>query len=151
MRGCGCHSNWIPTTPQRRTFAVGLQGPNLRFPEVSTFRPQGKERGFIPPDRTRDVRLRQGQNVVRFKAPREVSGRGRIGGPLRPQAVEIVFVLTAHFQVLQSNPTGQDVAGEVQDVITFVIGQMDFEYRFNRGGKRPTTSGGMVGPRRASI
>ena len=106
------------------------QGPSDRSVHIDVGLVQ-ESFGLLQPDplaRAVDALL-QRQNVGRFKAPGEVSGRGWIGTPLRPQAVEIVFVLTAQFQVLQPNPTGQDVVGEVPDGITFMIGQMDLADR----------------------
>jgi len=71
--------------------------------------------------------LLQGENVLRLETPREISSRGGIGNPLSAQAIHIVFVLPAQSQVLQSSSAGQNVVGKVQDMIAFVIGQMDFE------------------------
>src|SRR5205823_2927021 len=42
--------------------------------------------------------------------------------------VEIDFVITAQFEVLQARAVAQGVVGEVEDVIGLVIGEMQFEH-----------------------
>jgi len=69
----------------------------------------------------------QAQNIRCTKPPGEVSRRGWIGNPLGSQSVEEVFILAAHFDVLQANSPGQNVVGDVQHVIALVVGQMNLE------------------------
>ena len=65
---------------------------------------------------------------MRLKAPREISGRGRIRNALRSQAIQETLVLTAQLDVFQAHPSSHDVVGHIQNVIALVIGQMPLEH-----------------------
>jgi hypothetical protein len=58
----------------------------------------------------------------RQKSP-AVVGSGSVG----PPGVEVDFVVAAHFEVLQALSTGQEVVGDVQDVIALVVRQVPLE------------------------
>jgi hypothetical protein len=90
-----------------------------------------EERGrLLAPDahaRRVDRRL-QRLNRRAIEAATEIARRRRVRNPLRAQGVEIALVLTAQLDVLQTRPAAQDVIGDPQDVIRFVIRQMDFQH-----------------------
>ena len=73
-------------------------------------------------------RFHQPQHLlIILEAPAEVAGRGWIGNPLRAQGVQIDLVVAKRLQVLQALAVAQNVVGDVQHVIRFVIRQMDLQ------------------------
>jgi len=60
-----------------------------------------------------------------FKPAAEVARGRRIRGPRRPQRIEIPLVSPQKFQVLQPGVPRQQVVRDVQDVIRFVVRQVD--------------------------
>ena len=87
---------------------------------VRLFRPHGLPR-FV------DRRLQRFDLSGRLEAATEISRRRRIGNPLRPQRVEIRFVVAFVFEVFQTRPIGQRVVGDVEHVIGLVIRKMDLQ------------------------
>ncbi len=69
----------------------------------------------------------EGADVGLGKATGEVAGGGGAGGALGTQAVEVAFVLAQPLHVFESLAAGKAVVGDVEDVVTLVVGQMDFE------------------------
>ena len=66
-------------------------------------------------------------DIPRLEAAAEVAGRGRIGNARRAQGIEMVLVVAAQFDVLQTDAVAQGVVGEVEHVIGFVIRQVQLE------------------------
>jgi hypothetical protein len=58
------------------------------------------------------------------EAAQEVAGGGRVGDALGAQGVEVGLVGTEPFEVLQARAAGQDVVGEVEDVVGLEAGQV---------------------------
>ncbi len=85
--------------------------------------------GLLSPDALARVVDRVGQrfDVPRPEAAAEVAGRGRVRDAPRPQGIEVVLVVAAQFDVLQTDAVAQGVVGEVEHVIGFVIGQVQLE------------------------
>jgi hypothetical protein len=75
------------------------------------------------------------------EAAAEVAGRGRVGDAAGPQSVEIGLLVAEQFQVLQAGPSRQEVVGDVEHVIGFVVGQMDLQQP-QSGVDRPIESQG---------
>ena len=61
------------------------------------------------------------------EAAAEVAGGGGVGDALGAQGVEIDLVVASQFEVLDPLAAGEDVEGDVQDVVGFVVGQMPLE------------------------
>ena len=66
-------------------------------------------------------------NVLGLKPPEEIAGGSGIGDTLRPQGVEIVFIVAEQFQVLQAGPAGQNVIGETEHMVRLMVGEVTFE------------------------
>ena len=54
------------------------------------------------------------------EAAAEVPGGGRVGDAFGPEGVEVDLVVAADFEVLQAAAAGQEVVGDVQDVVALV-------------------------------
>jgi hypothetical protein len=67
-------------------------------------------------------------DVAPVKATTEVARRGGVGNPFGAQRVQIDFVVTPQFDVLQSLPAGQNVVGDIQHMIRLVIRQMPLQH-----------------------
>ena len=63
----------------------------------------------------------------RREPPAEVAGGGRVGNPLRPERIQIRFVVASQFQMLQTPATRQEVVGDVQHMIGLAVGQPQLE------------------------
>ena len=61
------------------------------------------------------------------EAAAEVSGGGGVGDTLGAQGIEIDLIVASQFEVFDSFASGEDVEGDVQDMVGFVIGQMPLE------------------------
>jgi len=86
--------------------------------------------GVLPPDLETDGIERLLQRIDlpgRLEPPAEVAGRGRVGNAPGPQGIEVGLVVAEQLQVLNALPAAQEVVGEVQDVIRFVVRQVDLE------------------------
>jgi hypothetical protein len=71
--------------------------------------------------------VEQGIDMLAAEAAAEVaSGRG-IGDAPGAQGVEKVLVVAAEFDVLQAGPVAQGVVGDVEDMVGFVVRQVDLE------------------------
>src|SRR5208283_3477536 len=53
--------------------------------------------------------------------------RGRIGNATRAEGVKIGLVVAQKLQVFQACASGHQVVGNVEHVVRFVVGQMDFQ------------------------
>ena len=57
----------------------------------------------------------------------EVPGGGRVGDAFGPEGVEVDLVVAPHLQVFQATAPGQEVVGDVQDVVALVVRQVPLE------------------------
>jgi hypothetical protein len=71
--------------------------------------------------------IHEGVDVGVFKATQEIAGGGGIGDALGPKEVEIGFVVAEEFEVVDGGAAGEEVVGEVEDVVGFKVGDMAFE------------------------
>ena len=71
--------------------------------------------------------VHQSLDVGRREAPAEITFGGGIGNSLGAQGVEIDYVGATQFEMFDPLATGDDIEGDVQDMVGFVIGQMSFE------------------------
>src|SRR5205085_9157739 len=65
--------------------------------------------------------------VGRLEPAQEVASGGRVGDALRPQQVEVSFVVAQQFQVVDGSAPGQQVEGEVEDVVGFKVRDVPLE------------------------
>ena len=61
------------------------------------------------------------------EAAAEVPFGGGVGEPLGAQGVEVDLVVASQFEVFDAFAAGEEVEGDVQDVVGFVIGEMPLE------------------------
>ena len=61
------------------------------------------------------------------EAAAEVPGGGGVGDALGPEGVEVDLVVAPDFEVLEAAAAGQEVVGDVQDVVALVIRQVPLE------------------------
>ena len=61
------------------------------------------------------------------EAAAEVAGGGRVGDALGPQRIEVDLVVAAQFEVFDAAAAGEEIEGDVQDMVGFVVGQMALE------------------------
>ena len=87
--------------------------------------------GLVLPDADADVveDVLQLVDVIDAKAAAEIACGGGIGNPAGAQGVEIDGVVAAQFDVLQASAVAQGIVSDVQDVIGYMVGQMDLEQR----------------------
>ena len=71
--------------------------------------------------------VHQAQDVGFGEAAAEVPGGGGVGNALGTQGVEIDLVVASQFEMLDPGAPSQDVEGDVEDVVGFVIGEVAFE------------------------
>jgi hypothetical protein len=71
--------------------------------------------------------VHQGFNVGRCESPAEITRGSGVRNSLGTQGVEIDLVVAPKFKVFHSLTAGNNVKGNVQDMVGFVIGQMPFE------------------------
>ena len=71
--------------------------------------------------------VHQGDDIGLTKAAAEVPRRGGVGDSVGSQSVEIDLVVAPQFEVFDALTAGEDVEGDVQDVVGFVVGKMDLE------------------------
>ena len=71
--------------------------------------------------------VHQGHDIGLTEATTEVPGSGGVGDAFGSQSVEIDFVVAPQFEVFDPLTAGEDVEGDVQDVVGFVIGKMHLE------------------------
>ena len=69
----------------------------------------------------------QGHDVGFGEAAAEIPFGGGVGEPLGVQGVEVNLVVASEFDVLEALAAGEDVEGDVQDMVGFVIGTMPLE------------------------
>ena len=62
-----------------------------------------------------------------IEAPAEVSGRRGIRNPLCAQSVQVNLVVPEQFEVFQARASGQQVVGDIQDMVGFGIRPVELE------------------------
>jgi hypothetical protein len=72
-------------------------------------------------------RVHQGEDIVRDEAVTEVAGGGRVGDPVGPQGVEVDLISAPQLEVLDAPAAGEEIQGDVEDVVGFVVGQVPLE------------------------
>ena len=71
--------------------------------------------------------VHQPLDIRRREAAAEVPGGGGVGDAFGPQGVEIDLVVAADLQMFQAAAAGQEVVGDVQDVVALVIRQVPLQ------------------------
>src|SRR5208282_4097567 len=71
--------------------------------------------------------VHQGHDIMLGEAAAEIPGGGGVGDPHGAQGVEINLVVAPQFEMLDFLAAGQDVVGDIQDMVGLVIGLMPFE------------------------
>jgi hypothetical protein len=71
--------------------------------------------------------VHQVQDVAPAESPAKVSRGGGTGDSLGAQGIEVDLVIASQFEMLELVSPGQDVEGDVQDVIGFMVRQVPFE------------------------
>ena len=71
--------------------------------------------------------VHQGHDIGLTEATTEVPCRGGVGDSFGSQSIEIDFIVAPQFEVFDPLTASEDVEGNVQDVVGFVIGKMDLE------------------------
>ena len=61
------------------------------------------------------------------EAAAEVAGGGGVGDAVGAEGVEVDLVVAAEFEVLEAAAAGEEVVGDVQDVVDLVVGQVPLE------------------------
>ena len=70
---------------------------------------------------------REGVDVGGGEAAQEVAGGGRVGNALGAEGVEVGFVVAEQFEVLQALAAGQEVVGDVEDVVGLEVRQVTLQ------------------------
>ena len=70
------------------------------------------------------IDVHQGHDIDFTETAAEVAGRGRVGNSFGSQGIEVDLVVASQFEVLDSLAAGEDVEGNVQDVVGFVVRKM---------------------------
>jgi hypothetical protein len=66
-------------------------------------------------------------DIALGEAAAEVPGGGRVGDAFGPEGIEVDLVVTPDFEVFQATAAGQEVVGDVQDVVALVIRQVPLQ------------------------
>src|SRR3984957_16852367 len=69
----------------------------------------------------------QGMHVGGAEATTEIAGGRRIGDAQSPERVEVDFILTTQFEVLQTGAVAQRVVGQVEHMVRLVVGHVNLE------------------------
>ena len=69
----------------------------------------------------------EGLDVVGGEAAAEVAGGGGVGDAVGAEGVEEDLVVAAQFDVVEAGAVAQGVVGEVQDVVSLVVGEVELE------------------------
>src|SRR5262249_19036987 len=85
--------------------------------------------GLLRPDpQSRAIEgVHEVQDVALGEAAAEVPRRGGVGGAEGAQGIEVDLVVAPQFEVFDARATGQEIEGDVQDVVGFVVGQVSLE------------------------
>jgi hypothetical protein len=71
--------------------------------------------------------VHQGEDVGPGEAAAEVAGGGRVGDPLGPERIEVDLIVAAQLEMFDAAAAGEEIEGDVEDMVGFVIGQMALE------------------------
>src|SRR5208282_3705791 len=71
--------------------------------------------------------VHQSHDIVLGEAAAEIPGCGGVGDTHGAQGVEVNLVVAPQFEMLNFLAAGQDVVGDIQDMVGFVVGQMPLE------------------------
>ena len=71
--------------------------------------------------------LHEGLYMVCLETPAEVAGRGGVRDSLRPEGVGKDFVVAAQFDMFQALAAAEEVVGDVEHVIGFVVGLVNLQ------------------------
>ena len=71
--------------------------------------------------------VHQREDIVLGETAAEVACGGRVGDAFGSQGVEVDLVVAPQLEVLDAQATGEDIEGDVQDVVGFVVGEMPLE------------------------
>ena len=98
-------------------------------PSASTTRLFEELERLLPPDPLTDSieDVHQGHDIGLGETAAEVPGRGRVGNSFGSQGVEVDLVIASQFEVLDPLAAGEDVEGDIQDVVGFVIRKVPLE------------------------
>ena len=109
------------------SFALGIAGHDAA---VGLDDRLGEELGRLlgpdPQPRLID-RVHQVEDIGWGEAAAEVPLGGRVGDAFGTQGVEIDLVIAPQFEVLEAQAADEDIEGDVQDVVGFMVGQMPLE------------------------
>jgi len=72
-------------------------------------------------------RVHQGLDIMGFEPAAKITRSRGIWDPLRAQGIQVDFVVAKPLEVFQASTSGQGVVGDVQNVVRFVVGQVDFQ------------------------
>ncbi len=89
-----------------------------------------KGRGLLRPDFETGIVegvLQRADISVVAEATTEIAGGGGIGNAARAQSVEEHLVVATQFDVLKAGAFAQGVVGQVENVVGFVVGQVNLE------------------------
>src|SRR5690606_16762799 len=64
------------------------------------------------------------KNIQRAEPAAEIPGGGRIGDPLGAQGIQISFVAAAVFQVFQATAAGEQIQGDIENVVSLIVRQV---------------------------
>src|SRR4051794_25558226 len=71
--------------------------------------------------------IHQRVNRLGLKAPQKITSGGGIRNSLCSQNIEVGFVVATQLQVVQGLASGQEVVGEIEDVVGFKVGNVPLE------------------------
>ena len=71
--------------------------------------------------------LHQPLDITFGEPAAEVPGGGRVGDAFGPEGIQVDLVVAADLDVLDASAPGQEVVGDVEDVVALVIGQASLE------------------------
>src|SRR6202044_991078 len=69
----------------------------------------------------------QGEDIGLVEAAAEVAGGGRVGDAIGPERIEVDLVVAAQLEMFHATAAGEEIQGDVQDMVGFVVGQMALE------------------------
>src|SRR5262249_17001072 len=71
--------------------------------------------------------IEQRIDVLAGEATAEIASGGRVGNAAGTEGVEEVLLISAQLDVLQAGAIAQRIVGEVEDMVGFMVRQMDLE------------------------
>ena len=85
--------------------------------------------GLLGPDPQPHLidRVHQGEDIGLGEAAAEVPFGGRVRDAFGPEGIEVDLVIAPQLEVLEVPAAGEEIEGDVQDMVGFVVGQMPLE------------------------